>query len=178
MTQPVRYHINSYNDWLSHVRDIRELLGGVQVLWHASLLKLNLHWRGPRWSAGSLRYKAIACHSTVCQMHTTYAQSIFHLSGAGECRLSFMEAMAKTDTRTERRKHTHTHTHTHTHKHTHLGGRSSTCWVHLGGFHNERGTVAKHTQVTTLRKQMRLHVGSPLVWVKWATRRRLKVRWL
>jgi hypothetical protein len=52
-------------------------------------------------------------------MHTTYAQSIFHLSGAGECRLSFMEAMAKTDTRTERRKHTHTHTHTHAHTNTH-----------------------------------------------------------
>jgi hypothetical protein len=48
---------------------------------------------------------------------------------------------------------------THTHTHTHLGGRSATCWAHLGGSHNERGTVATHTQVPTRRKQMRLHVG-------------------
>jgi hypothetical protein len=33
--------------------------------------------------------------------------------------------------------------------HTHLGGRSATCWEHLGGSHNERGTVATHTQVST-----------------------------
>ena len=47
-------------------------------------------------------------------------------------------------TQTDRMKHTHAH----------MGGRSSTYWAHLGGFHNERGTVA--TQVPTRRKQMRL----------------------
>jgi hypothetical protein len=61
----------------------------------------------------------------------------------------------ETDGQTDRNTHTHTHTH--------LGGRSATCWAQLGGPHNERGTVATHTQVPTRRKQMRLHVGSPLV---------------
>jgi hypothetical protein len=74
----------------------------------------------------------------------------------------------QTDGWTDRNKqtphtNTHTHTHTHTQTHTHLGGRSATCWAHLGCSHNERGTVATHTQVTTRRKQMRLHVASPLV---------------
>jgi hypothetical protein len=50
-----------------------------------------------------------------------------------------------------------------THTHTHLGGRSATCWAHLGGSRNETGTIAAHIQVPTRRKQMRLHVGSPLV---------------
>jgi hypothetical protein len=54
---------------------------------------------------------------------------------------------------------TDTDTQTHAHTHLHLGGRSATCWAHLGGSHNERGTVATHTQVPTRRKQMRLHVG-------------------
>jgi hypothetical protein len=66
------------------------------------------------------------------------------------------------DRQTDRQTDRNTHTHTDTHTHTHLGGRSATCWAHLGGSHNERGTGATHTQVPTRRKQMRLHVGSPL----------------
>ena len=122
-----------------------------------------------------------------CAQHTHIL-----LSGAGECHPSFMEATGgsvkmfmganeltqpqhrntqsepkkhrprQTDRQTDRNTHTHTHT-THTHTHTHLGGRSATYWAHLGGSHNERGTGATHTQVPTRRKQMRLHVGSPLV---------------
>jgi hypothetical protein len=116
---------------------------------------------------------------------------IFHLSGAGECHPSFIEATAgsvkmfvgvneltqpqkhkertkvtqtQTDRQTDRQKtHTNTNTHVHTHTHTHLGDRSATCWARLGGPHNERGTVDTHTQVPTRFKQIRLHVGSPLV---------------
>jgi hypothetical protein len=63
---------------------------------------------------------------------------------------------------TDRQPERNTHPHSHSHPHTHLGGRSAAYWAHLGGSHNERGTVATHTQVPTRRKQMRLHVGSPL----------------
>jgi hypothetical protein len=121
-----------------------------------------------------------------------HMHKLFHLSGSGECHPSFMEATggsvkilmgANELTQPQHRRnkhrepnkqrprqtdgqietHTYTHTHTHTHTYTHLGSRSATCWAHLGGSHNERGTVATHTQVPTRRKQMRLHVGSPLV---------------
>ena len=127
-----------------------------------------------------------------CAQHT---HKLLHLSGAGECHPSFMEATGGSvkmfmganeltqpqhrntqrepkkhrPRQTDRHTHTNTNTHTHTLTHTHLGGRSATCWAHLGGSHNERGTVATHTQVPTRRKQMRLHVGSPLVRVKWAS---------
>ena len=122
-----------------------------------------------------------------CAQHT---HKLFHLSGAGECHPSLMEATGGSvkmfmganeltqpqhrNTQREPNKHRPRQIdgwtdrnkqipHINTHTHTHLGGRSATCWAHLGGSHSERDTVATHTQVPTRRKQMRLHVGSPLV---------------
>ncbi len=126
----------------------------------------------------------------------TVTHTLVHLSGAGEWHPSFMEDMRSyarftkdvygcqwsdttathtkenpskriQDRQTDRQKHTNTHIHTHTH----LADRSATYWAHLGGFHNLRGTVATHAPVRTRHKQMWQHVGSPLVRVKWASRR-------
>ena len=129
---------------------------------------------------------AQASRDQMCQMRTTHAQAIlptwsrsvssFFYRSYGRfsedvygCQSTHTTATQKhternkqtktqTDRQLDREKQTN-HTHTRTHTHTHLGGRSATCWAHLGGSHNERGTVATHTQVPTRRKQMRLHVG-------------------
>jgi hypothetical protein len=163
----------------AHCADVSDLLS-----W--SLSRVHLHRLCSSSEQGT----------NVSDAHNTRTK-IFHLSGAGECHPSFIDATGGSvkmfmganeltqpqhrNTKREPKKHrprqthrqtdrqkrtqtqTHRHTHTHTHTHTHMGGRSATCWAHLGGPHNERGTVATHTQVPTRRKQMRLHVGSPLV---------------
>ncbi len=84
----------------------------------------------------------------MCQMRTTQAQTISTIRSE---RPSFMEA---TEGSVKMFMGANTHTHTN-----HLGGRSATCWAHLGGSHSERDTVATHTQVPTRRKQMRLQVA-------------------
>ena len=66
----------------------------------------------------------------------------------------------QTDRQTDGRALAHTQKLTRTH--THLRGRSATYWALPGGFHNHSGTLATHTQVTTRRKQMRLHVDPPI----------------
>ncbi len=128
---------------------------------------------------------AQASREQMCQMRTTHAQTIspiwsrrvssFFYGSYGRfskdvCGCQSTQTIA-TQKHTEGSKETHRPRQTdgQKHTHTHLGGRSATCWAHLGGSHNERGTGATHTQVSTRRKQMRLHVGSPLVRVKWAS---------
>lgn len=170
-------------------------------------LKLNLHWRGPRWSAGPLRCRTKACHSTralvsalawfgsvleaavggapddasrrmlaraepampaslcrrvglvvlefksctplspvqlkragnKCVRCAQHTHKLFHLSGAGECHASFMEATGGSvkmfmganeltqphhrnthrEPKKHRSRHTDTQTETHIHTRTH-----------------------------------------------------------
>ena len=145
------------------------------------------------WSLSRVQLYSLCSSSEqgtyVSDAHNTLANSgTFHLSGAGKCHPSFMEATGGSvkmfmganeltqpqhrNTQREPKKHrprqtdrqTYRQTDTDTYTNTHRPVRQEcdmlgTSWCS----HNERGTVATHTQVPARRKQVRLHVGSPLV---------------
>ena len=142
------------------------------------------------WSSSRVQLHRLCSSSEqgTCVRCAQHTHKLFHLSGAGECHPSFMEATGGSakmfmdaneltqrqhrNTQREPKKHrprqtdrqTYRQTDTDTYTNTHRPVRQEcdmlgTSWCS----HNERGTVATHTQVPTGRKQMRLHVGSPLV---------------